>query len=178
LGVPAALCVTALGRAATPVPGGGGLPGDRIRLTVDLGGRWRPGYAGRQWDSTSHRSGAELRTMLASIGVARPAAAKDVSMAGIAGTLGMLAEASGCGAVLDVDQVPRPAGATVGDWLTCFPGFGMITADRPGREPPPAGPATSAVCGQLVTGGGVRLRWPDGELTEVVSGGVTGMGRA
>ena len=46
---------------------------------------------------------------------ARPAAAKDVSMAGIAGTLGMLAEASGCGAVLDVAAVPRPAEAS---WAT------------------------------------------------------------
>ncbi len=66
--------------------------------------------------------------MLGSVAMARPAAAKDVSMAGLAGTLGMLAEASGCRAVLDVAAVPRPAPATVGDWLTCFPGFGMLTS--------------------------------------------------
>ena len=45
--------------------------------------------------------------MLGSVALARPAAAKDVSMAGLAGTLGMLAEASGCQAVLDVAAVPR-----------------------------------------------------------------------
>lgn len=95
LGVPAALSVTALGRTAHPVPGGGGRPGHRVYLTVDLGGRWRPGYAGRQWDSTTSRRTPELRTMLDAVARARPAAAKDVSMAGIAGTLGMLAEASG-----------------------------------------------------------------------------------
>jgi hypothetical protein len=116
--------------------------------------------------------------MLGAVGAARPAAAKDVSMAGIAGTLGMLAEASGCAAVLDIAAMPRPQGAAMGDWLTCFPGFAMLTADIPGRAPLPAGPATGAVCGELVSGQGVGLRWPDGEITEAVTGPVTGMGTA
>jgi putative N-acetyltransferase (TIGR04045 family) len=185
LGVPAALSVTALGRVpagAGPVPGGGGRPGHAVRLTADLGGQWRPGYTGRQWDSTSHRSGTELRAMVRSLAAAgadtRPAAAKDVSMAGIAGTLGMLAEASGCGAVLDVAQVPRPAGATMADWLTCFPGFGLLTAAERGAAEFAAGPAVSAECGELTAGRGVRLRWPDGELTTVIEGNVTGLGPA
>jgi putative N-acetyltransferase (TIGR04045 family) len=176
VGVPAALSATALGRTCDPVPGGGGRPGHRVRLTADLGGRWRPGYHGRQWDSTSRRTSAELRAMTAFVGAARPAAAKDVSMAGIAGTLGMLAEASGCGAVLDVERVPRPSGAAMGDWLTCFPGFAMLTAgDLATAE---AGPAVTAACGDLVAGHGVRLRWPDGELTDAIGGGVTGLGTA
>lgn len=199
LGVPAALSVTALGHTTDPVPGGGGRPGHQVRLTVDLAGGWRPGYHGRQWDSTSGRRTPELRAMLGTVAAVRPAAAKDVSMAGIAGTLGMLAEASGCGAVLDVARVPRPAGATMGDWLTCFPGFGMLTTDDAGRadrwtEPAGsrslagssspagsrslAGPATTAHCGELVAGQGVWLRWPDGERTEAVPGPVTGLGRA
>ncbi|MET7402301.1 MSMEG_0567/sll0787 family protein, partial [Dactylosporangium sp. NPDC005572] len=176
LGVPAALSATALGRTGRPVPGGGGRPGHAVRLTADLGGGWRPGYHGRQWDSTSHRTADELRAMLGYVGAARPAAAKDVSMAGIAGTLGMLAEASGCGAVLDVAAVPRPAGATTGDWLTCFPGFAMLTTGP--HTAAPAGPAVTAECGELVAGAGVRLRWPDGELTDAVDGAVTGLGAA
>ncbi|MDH6604710.1 putative N-acetyltransferase (TIGR04045 family) [Streptomyces sp. SAI-208] len=178
LGVPAALSVTALGRTDRPVPGGGGRPGHAVHLTADLGGDWRPGYRGRQWDSTSHRRTAELRTMTGAVAAARPAAAKDVSMAGIAGTLGMLAEASGCRALLDVAAVPRPGAATVGDWFTCFPGFAMLTADEPGAPPLPAGPATGAVCGELTEGEGVGLRWPDGEITEAVMSTVTGMGTA
>jgi AIR synthase-related protein len=177
-GVPASLSVTALGRAARPVPGGGGRPGHEIRLTADLGGDWRPGYTGKQWDSSSGRSREELRAMVGSVAVAAPAAAKDVSMAGLAGTLGMLAEASGCGAVLDVAAVPRPAGASAGDWFTCFPGFAMVTADAPGAPPMTAGPAVTAGCGELTTGSGVLLRWPDGETTEAIAAGVTGMGRA
>jgi putative N-acetyltransferase (TIGR04045 family) len=177
-GVPAALSVTALGRAADPIRGGGGRPGHRVRLTVDTTGGWRPGYAGRQWDSTSQRRTPELRAMLGSVALARPAAAKDVSMAGLAGTLGMLAEASGCRAVLEVAAVPRPAQATVGDWFTCFPGFGMLTADEADRPPPPASPAVSAHCGELVAGHGVVLRWPDGELTEVIADAATRLGPA
>jgi putative N-acetyltransferase (TIGR04045 family) len=178
LGVPAALSVTALGRASHPVPGGGGRPGHAVRLTADLGGGWRPGYRGRQWDSTSHRAAADLRTMIGSVAAARPAAAKDVSMAGIAGTLGMLAEASSCRAVLDVAAVPRPREASMGDWLTCFPGYAMLTADDADAPPPPAGPAVGAVCGELTEGRGVGLRWPDGEITEAVADTVTGMGAA
>ncbi|GAA3583279.1 GNAT family N-acetyltransferase [Amycolatopsis ultiminotia] len=173
-GVPASLSVTALGRARHPVPGGGGRPGMPVYLTADLGGGWRPGYTGRQWDSTSFRRTPQLRDMIGAVARARPAAAKDVSMAGIAGTLGMLAEASGCGAVLDVANVPRPAGTTVGDWFTCFPGFAMLTAG----EPAPARAAVTAGCGALVAGSGVQLRWPDGEVTTVVDGGVTGLGDA
>lgn len=178
LGAPAALSVTALGRTSRPVPAGGGRPGHRLRLTADLGGRWRPGYSGAQWDSTSRRRPDELRAMHGFVATARPAAAKDVSMAGIAGTLGMLAEASGCAAELDVAAVPRPDGVTVGDWLTCFPGFGMLTAEAPGATAPAAGPASSALCGRLTAGSGVTLRWPDGEVTTALSGPVTGMGAA
>jgi AIR synthase-related protein len=173
-GVPASLAVTALGRTSNPVPGGGGRPGQKVRLTADLGGSWRPGYTGRQWDSTSTRSTVELRAMLGAVAAARPAAAKDVSMAGLAGTLGMLAEAGGCGAVLDVADVPRPPEASVGDWLTCFPGFAMLTAGGP---PLDAGPAVSVECGKLVDGRGVTLRWPDGEQTRVIDDDVTGLGR-
>lgn len=178
LGVPASLSVTALGRTRRPVPAGGGRPGHAVRLTADLAGGWRPGYRGRQWDSTSHRTAADLRAMIGAVAQTRPAAAKDVSMAGIVGTLGMLAEASGCGAVLDVAAVPRPTSASVGDWLTCFPGFAMLTANAPDAPGLSAGPAVGARCGELTAGQGVGLRWPDGEITQAVAGPVTGLGTA
>ncbi len=56
LGVPAALSVTGFGRTADPIPGGGGRAGDELSLCADLGGGWRPGYSGQQWDSTSFRT--------------------------------------------------------------------------------------------------------------------------
>ncbi|MBE7188621.1 MSMEG_0567/sll0787 family protein, partial [Jatrophihabitans endophyticus] len=177
-GVPAALSVTALGRTFTPVRAGGGRPGQDVTVTADLGGGWRRGHTGRQWDSTTARRGDELRAMGAIVGDTSPAAAKDVSMAGTVGTLGMLAEASGCGAVLDVADVPTPADAATADWLSCFPGFAVLTADVPGRAVRTCGPVTSAACGRLVDGRGVVLRWPDGVCTPGVAGSVTGLGTA
>jgi AIR synthase-related protein len=180
LGVPGALTVTGVGRAPHPVAGGGGLAGDAVWICADLGGGWRPGYTACQWDSTSWRRAAELQAMLGIVRGTRPNAAKDASMAGIVGTIGMLAEASGCGAELDVARIPRPAAAAMADWLTCFPGFAMILTQPPGAPAPAeAGPAVSAACGELTGRPGVHLRWPDGELTPAIpGGGVTGLGPA
>ncbi|WP_370246423.1 MSMEG_0567/sll0787 family protein [Nocardioides sp.] len=178
LGVPAALSVTALGRTSTPVPGGGARPGETLRLTADLGGDWRPGYTGTQWDSTTRRRSPELRALAAVVPTLAPTAAKDVSMAGIIGTVGMLAEASGVRAELDVAAVPTPSAASAGDWLTCFPGFAIVsteTAAGAGTALP--GFLTSAACGRTTAGHGVGLRWPDDVVTEAVDT-VTGLGAA
>jgi AIR synthase related protein, C-terminal domain len=108
----------------------------------------------------------------------RVRAAKDVSMAGLTGTLAMLAEASGCGAELDVPSIPRPADVGLADWLACFPGFALVTAGDP-LAPGTVAPATAAACGRLVPGGGVTLVWPDGERTVAVPPGpVVGLGPA
>lgn len=178
LGVAGTLSVTGLGRTDDPVPAGGGRAGDTLTVTADLGGRWRAGYGRTQWDSSTQRSGAELRTMLDAVRAGRPRAAKDVSMAGIAGTTGMLAEASGCGAELDIAAIPRPGGVGAADWLACFPGFALVTADAPGAAPLPAGAAAGAPCGRLTDAPGVRLRWPDGEVTTAIDSTVTGLGPA
>jgi putative N-acetyltransferase (TIGR04045 family) len=179
LGVAGALSVTGLGLASDPVPAAGGRVGDAVSVTADLHGGWRPGYGRAQWDSTSWRSREQLAAMLGAVRAARPHAAKDVSMAGVVGTTGMLAEASGCGAELDAGAIPRPHGIAAGDWLTCFPGFGMVTADAPHVPAPPAGAATGARCGRLTAEPGVRLRWPDGLRTTILSEpAVTGLGPA
>ena len=94
----------------------------------------------------------------------------------LVGTVGMLAEASGCGAELDVAAIPRPDRVAAADWLTRFPGFAMVTADASGAQPLPAGPAAGAECGRLEAAPGVRLRWPDGEVTNALPGSVTGLG--
>ncbi|MGE0214552.1 MSMEG_0567/sll0787 family protein [Mycolicibacterium sp.] len=177
LGVPASLAVTALGRTGFPVPAGGAAAGDAMRLTVDVTGGWRPGYHGRQWDSTSGRSPDDLARMAGFVAAARPRAAKDVSMAGIAGTAGMLAEAGGLGADIEVAAVPRPAGADMASWLTCFPGFGMLTGGDTAAVALPDG-VGSGVCGRLSAEPGVRLRWPDGVVTTALPAAVTGLGRA
>ena len=178
LGVSPSLSVTALGRTADPVPAGGGRAGDALTITADVAGGWRRGYEARQWDSTSWRTRDELRPMLDAVAAQRPRAAKDVSMAGVVGTTGMLAEACGCGAELDVARIPRPLHAPIGDWLTCFPGFALVTAGAPDAPPLRAGAAVSAACGRLDGDAGVRLRWPDGAVTTALGSGATGLGPA
>ncbi|WP_431818157.1 MSMEG_0567/sll0787 family protein [Gordonia jacobaea] len=177
VGVPAALSLTAMGRTESPVAAGGGRVGDHVSLLADLGGSWRPGYFGQQWDSTSSRTAHELGEMASAVAQLRPAAAKDVSMAGLVGTLGMLAEASGTGAELDVAAIPRPADASMGAWLTCFPGYAMLMADR-SPITRAHGPAVAAGCGRLTETTGIRLKWPDGRRTEAIASAVTGLGRA
>jgi hypothetical protein len=148
-------------------------------VCADLEGAWRPGYYGRQWDSTSGRSASELRPMLELVRHTQPHAAKDASMAGIVGTVAMLAEASGCGADLEIAKVPRPGQALMADWLTCFPGFAMVLAQRPGAPSPRGGSAVCAGCGNLSAHPGVRIRWPDGEITAAIANeAITGLGPA
>nr|WP_232374769.1 MSMEG_0567/sll0787 family protein [Mycolicibacterium mengxianglii] len=180
VGVPAALSVTALGHTTTPVRGGGARAGDTLTLTADIDGSWRPGYTAQQWDSTSHRNPAVLRHLAGTVARTRPHAAKDVSMAGLVGTAGMMAEASGVSAEIAVADVPRPDGALSGQWLSCFPGFAMLTADQPGRRVADPGPAVSRACGTFsrrVTASQplITLRWPDGDTTTAITGAVTGL---
>lgn len=193
-GVHAALSVTMLGRTDDPVPGGGARPGQRLSLVADLGGDWRPGYTGRQWDSTSSRSPDELRRMQRVVSDLRPDAAKDVSMAGLVGTTAMMAEASGVAVTIDLERIPRPDGTRLDHWLTCFPGFAMLIAhDEPidADDPRIADlPVVVAEIGRIdALGGhrdaghrdtthrdGVTLRWPDGATERVLGGDITGLG--
>lgn len=207
-GIEPSLCVTALGVAQKPVPGGGGQAGDALNLTVDLGGRWRPGFEGQQWDSTSFRTSKQLQFMNGLVREAQPSAAKDVSMAGMIGTAGMLAEASGTGVEIDVMSIPVPSKSATrpsfGDWVTCFPGFAMLTADQTagrysrsemvrfnsmaqvlagarsagGTRQEIPDELVSTTIGQLTEREGVRLRWPDGLVDEITLPSVTGLGRA
>ena len=58
-------------------------------------------------------------------------AARDVSMPGVAGSLLQMLEGAGCGAVLDLDRLPRPHGAPLERWLLTFPSFGFLLAAKP-----------------------------------------------
>lgn len=61
-------------------------------------------------------------------------AAKDVSMAGLVGSLAMLLEYTGLGVTVGLDALPVPAGVPLATWLTCFPSFAFLLCAAPGRE--------------------------------------------
>jgi len=61
-------------------------------------------------------------------------AGKDISMGGVVGSALMLLEASGVGATLALDAVPRPPGVPWESWLLAFPSFGFVLAAPPDRS--------------------------------------------
>lgn len=63
------------------------------------------------------------------------AAAKDISNAGMLGTLLMMLEVNGLGAECKLDDVKPPEGVTMQQWLTCFHAFGFILACAPESVP-------------------------------------------
>ena len=177
VGAPSALTVTMLGRAARPSPAaaGGRRPGQRDRRP---GRRLARGLRGPPVGLHDRPLGRRPAALTSALGPGAGHAAKDVSMAGLVGTLGMLAEASGCGAELDVAAVPRPDEARLADWFTCFPGFALVAAgDRPVRTAD-AAPAAVATCGRLVRPAGRDAGVARRRAARVLDGPVVGLGRA
>ncbi|MBX3603650.1 MAG: sll0787 family AIR synthase-like protein [Piscinibacter sp.] len=131
----AGLAVAVLGRAQRLLTSFAARPGDTLVMAIDL----RGAYEGEQpfWNAATgappERARADLALLpaLAEAGLAD--AAKDISMAGAAGTALMLLEGSGVGGTLDVDAIPRPAGVPLLRWLQTFPSFGFVLALRPAR---------------------------------------------
>jgi AIR synthase-related protein len=131
------LSVAILGRADCLLTSFGAALGDVILFAVDLRGHYRSDFA--FWNATRGRSAASLRGDLAALetlalgGVVN--ACKDVSNAGVVGTLLMMLEASGRGGVIDLDRIPRPDGVELERWLLTFPSYGFVFATNPDCAP-------------------------------------------
>ncbi|MBI0330615.1 sll0787 family AIR synthase-like protein [Burkholderia plantarii] len=126
------LAVAILGRARRLLTSFAARPGDRLVMAVDLRGRFEDPYP--FWNASVGapparlRGDLELLPALAEAGLCE--AAKDISMAGVLGTALMLLEASGVGARIDLDALPRPDGVDFERWLTAFPSYGFLLAVR------------------------------------------------
>jgi AIR synthase-related protein len=127
------LAVAVLGRARRLVSSFAARPGDRLLVAVDLRGRWMEPYP--FWNAATEAPAERLRGDMALL----PAlaedglldAGKDISMAGVLGTLLMLAECSGVGAQVELAALPAPPGVDRLRWLSAFPSFGFVLAVRP-----------------------------------------------
>ncbi len=128
-----ALSVAILGRAKRLIASFNAQPGDLLLVATDFRGKPHPKYP--FWDAATAaaplqlRKDLELLPQLAEAGLCD--AGKDISMGGIIGTLLMLLETSGCGAILDLDKVPCPDGLSLERWLLCFPSYGFLLSVRP-----------------------------------------------
>ena len=75
------------------------------------------------------RADYEVLPQIAEAGLC--AAGKDISMGGLVGTTLMLLEASGVGATLSFEAVPRPPGIPWSTWLLAFPSYGFVLSVAP-----------------------------------------------
>lgn len=128
-----AACI--LGRARRLLSSFQAQPGDAILHVTNLHGQFHPHFP--FWDCSAHLSEAELRRHLAILPAIAEAgwcdAARDISMAGLLGSLLMMLELSGVGATIELDTIPQPAAASERylDWLLGFPSYGFVLASRP-----------------------------------------------
>jgi len=122
------LSVAILGRANRLLSSFAANPGQQLLAAIDLRGHFREPYL--WWDASTGapperlREDLELLPTLADTGLC--ASAKDISNAGVIGTLLMLLECSGLGGVIDINAIPRPSNIDLPRWLRCFPSFGFV----------------------------------------------------
>ncbi|MBS0357213.1 MAG: sll0787 family AIR synthase-like protein [Proteobacteria bacterium] len=132
----AQLAVAVLGEATRLLTSFAGRPGDVLVMAVDLRGAYREPFD--NWDAATAADPARLRGDLALLPAIAEAglahAAKDISQAGLLGTVLMLLECSAVGARVDLDAVPRPAGVDLVRWLRSFPSFGYVLACQPAQR--------------------------------------------
>jgi uncharacterized protein len=164
LGHEPALSASCTGVAARPLRSAEARPGDTLLAAFCTDGRYRGD--GLFFSSLRDRSPEALRddgealVELAEAGLCR--AARDVSMPGTAGSLLQLIEVAGCGAVLDVDRLPRPRDVPIERWLLTFPSFGFLLAIRPESADDAAQPflrrgLACAPCGELDSSSSLSL---------------------
>jgi AIR synthase-related protein len=122
------LSVAITGKASKLLTSFDAVPDQDLVAVFDLRGRYQEPYD--YWNASLGspparlRADLELLPSIAEDGLCR--AAKDVSMAGVAGTALMLLECSGIGAEIDLAAIPRPAGVALERWLATFPSYGFL----------------------------------------------------
>ena len=89
------------------------------------------------WDANSGKSPQQLLSRLEvmpQIAEQELAfAAKDISNAGILGTMAIMLENSGVGGRIDLNAIPKPATLDIGDWVLCFQSYGFVLATAPDK---------------------------------------------
>ena len=164
LGYEPALSASCTGVARRPLRAGNARPGDDLLAAFCLEGRYTENTP--FFSSLRDRAPAKLRddgealVEAAESGAAH--AARDVSMPGIAGSLLQLLEVAGCGATLELEQIPRPEGVSIERWLETFPSFGFLLVAPPGATASATEPflkrgLACARCGRLDDSGVLRL---------------------
>jgi hypothetical protein len=109
--------------------------GQSLLLAGCIDGVMRPDFPFfGSFDARGEQLAGDVRTMAAVAADGAAVAAKDVSMAGILGSLGMLLECHTLGVTVDLDALPRPDQVGMVEWLGCFPCLAFLLCAPPDRE--------------------------------------------
>jgi len=132
---PPALSAFGLGRSDRPLSVRAAEPGQTLMLGCCLAGQMRADYPFfPSFDERGERLAGDVRLLAEGAASGWVVAAKDVSMAGLVGSLAMLLECSRLGVTVDLDGLPVPGGVGLDNWLMCFPCFAFLLCVPPGRE--------------------------------------------
>ena len=122
------LAVSVLGRANQLLTTFDAKPGDKLLVAIDLRGELFNDDP--FWDASTLAPPQQLRDdleLMPKLAEERLCgAARDISMGGIVGTLIMILENSGVGALIDLEAIPQPEHLPLDLWLSCFPSYGYI----------------------------------------------------
>ena len=128
------LSVAILGRAKKLLRSHLAEPGDELIFAADLTGQTGCSSV-TSWDANSGKTTDELLFRLEALPIIAEqgwaCACKDVSNAGLLGTLSIMMENSGAGALIDLDLIPCPAPLELSQWLISFQSFGFILSAKP-----------------------------------------------
>ncbi|MCF8144490.1 MAG: hypothetical protein K9N21_11285 [Deltaproteobacteria bacterium] len=129
-----ALSVAILGHANKLLRSHLAVPGDELVFAADLNGQ-KGCHSVVSWDANSGKTPEELIHRLEALPrIAENGwalACKDVSNAGLLGTLSIMMENSGRGAEIDLEAIPSPPGLDLEDWMLSFQSFGFILSVHP-----------------------------------------------
>jgi uncharacterized protein len=130
------LAVAIVGQAHRLIESHTARPGQVLLAAIDLRGSFRGRSA---FNAATTLAPERLRAQLALLPELSEAglvgAGKDISNAGVCGTLAMLLESSGRGARLDLARLPAPDQVDPLRWLTAFPSFGFLLSTEPSDAP-------------------------------------------
>jgi uncharacterized protein len=130
-----ALSAFGLGRADRPLSAQSAEAGQSLVVGCCTEGRMRADFPFfPSFDERGERLAGDVRLLAEGASRGWVAAAKDVSMAGLVGSLAMLLECNRLGVTLDLDAVPVPAGVSLKQWITCFPCFAFLLCVPAGLE--------------------------------------------
>jgi hypothetical protein len=129
-----AVSAFAVGRAEAVLSAAGVADGQSLLVAACTEGRLRGDFP--FFTSLRERGpalGDDVRLLAEVAECGAVAAAKDVSMAGLLGSLAMLLEPTRCGATVDVGAIPRPAGVGIADWTAAYLSYGFLLCTPPDR---------------------------------------------